>query len=243
MDMDLDIDENVNELNELDVKGCDDGFLFDALKRTEVEESFWQKLRAKESLLKQKSRQKWVREGDANTKFFHAGLQIRRRKNQIIALKKDDTWIEGVQPIKQEVKRYFESFFAEDGIHRPRLDGISFSELSVFDADLLTAPFEEQEVKEAIWSCDGDRSPGPDGFTFNFVKDCWKIIKEDIMGFLGEFHRNGVLPKAVTASFLTLTPKGDHPQSLTDYRPICLIGCMYKIIAHDEHFISKKLVD
>jgi hypothetical protein len=51
------------------------------------------------------------------------------------------------------------------------------------------------------------------------------------MGFLGEFHRNGVLPKAVTASFLTLIPKGDHPQCLTDYRPICLIGCMYKIIA------------
>jgi len=51
------------------------------------------------------------------------------------------------------------------------------------------------------------------------------------MGFMREFHRNAVLPKAVTASFLTLIPKGNHPQSLTEYRPICLIGCMRKILS------------
>ncbi|MCI26998.1 hypothetical protein A2U01_0048196, partial [Trifolium medium] len=136
-------DENIKELNDLEAKGGEDGFLFDALKQTEVEESFWQKLRAKESLLKQKSRQKWVREGDANTKNFHAGMQIRHRKNQIIALKKDDTWIEGVQPIKEEVKRHFEIFFKVNNYFRPRLEGISFSELSETEADTLIAPFGE----------------------------------------------------------------------------------------------------
>ena len=33
------------------------------------------------------------------------------------------------------------------------------------------------------------------------------------------------------ASFLALIPKTNHPQSFNDYRPISLIGCMYKIIA------------
>jgi len=52
------------------------------------------------------------------------------------------------------------------------LEGLSFQQLSVADSEFLTAPFEEKEVKEAIWSCDGNKSPGPDGFNFNFVKDC-----------------------------------------------------------------------
>jgi hypothetical protein len=51
------------------------------------------------------------------------------------------------------------------------LEGLSFQQLSVADSEFLTVPFEEK-VKEAIWSCDGDKSLGPDGFNFNFVKDC-----------------------------------------------------------------------
>jgi hypothetical protein len=51
------------------------------------------------------------------------------------------------------------------------------------------------------------------------------------MEFLREFYETAILPKGVTASFLTLIPKKDHPQELVDYRPICLIGCMYKIVS------------
>jgi hypothetical protein len=51
------------------------------------------------------------------------------------------------------------------------------------------------------------------------------------MAFMIEFHANAFLPKAFTASFLTLIPKKDHPQDLFDYRPICLIGSLYKVVS------------
>jgi hypothetical protein len=103
--------------------------------------------------------------------------------------------------------------------------------LTTDDNTLLLAPFEEEEVRDIIWSCDGNKSPGPDGFNLNFFKACWTIVKSDVMAFLLEFHANSVLPKAVTASFLTLVPKKDHPLNLFDYRPICLIGSLYKILS------------
>ncbi|GAU25188.1 hypothetical protein TSUD_150870 [Trifolium subterraneum] len=53
----------------------------------------------------------------------------------------------------------------------------------------------------------------------------------DIMAFLSEFHKSAILPKAITTSFLALIPKKDHPQSLSDYRPICLVSCLYKILS------------
>ncbi|PNX70644.1 cysteine-rich receptor-like protein kinase, partial [Trifolium pratense] len=97
--------------------------------------------------------------------------------------------------------------------------------------DLLLQPFSEEDVREVIWNCDGNKSLGPDGYNFNFLKECWPTLKCDVMEFLNEFHRNAVLPKAVTASFLALIPKKDHPQHLSEYRPICLIGILYKILS------------
>ncbi|CAJ2644735.1 unnamed protein product [Trifolium pratense] len=93
------------------------------------------------------------------------------------------------------------------------------------------APFSSEEVKEAIWSSDGNKCPGPDGFNFTFLKACWDIIKGDIIDFLHEFYNSAILPKAITASFLSLIPKKDHPQTLSDYRPICLVSSLYKILS------------
>jgi hypothetical protein len=43
--------------------------------------------------------------------------------------------------------------------------------LSIEDNAELIAPFSIEEVKEAVWSCDGNKSPGPDGFNLNFIKN------------------------------------------------------------------------
>ena len=42
---------------------------------------------------------------------------------------------------------------------------------------------------------------------------------------------NGIFPKGCNASFIALIPKVADPQNLNKYRPISLIGCMYKIVA------------
>ncbi|KHN27108.1 Transposon TX1 putative 149 kDa protein, partial [Glycine soja] len=95
----------------------------------------------------------------------------------------------------------------------------------------LIAPFSDQEIKEAVWSCGGDKCPGPDGFNFNFIKEFWGVMKPEFRRFVDEFHAHGSFPRGSNASFLALIPKVNHPQSLNDYRPISLIGCMYKVIA------------
>lgn len=45
-----------------------------------------------------------------------------------------------------------------------------------------------------------------------------------------EFFENSKLPKGMTSYFLALIPKISYPQRLTDYRPISLIGSLYKIL-------------
>jgi hypothetical protein len=229
--VDLNIDNTVKKLNEVE-ELLDDGDRDPSTLNTkELVKKFWEQIHAKESLLRQKSRLKWIQEGDSNSHFFHSVIKGRRRRNQLVSLKKGDDWLKGVDEIKSELKDHFSQHFTEEWSNRPFLQGIDFNTLSVDDNALLLAPFDEEEVRETIWSCDGNKSPGPDGFNLNFFKACWSIVKQDVMDFLRKFHENAVLPKAVTTSFLTLIPKKDHPQVLFDYHHICLIGSLYKILS------------
>jgi hypothetical protein len=50
------------------------------------------------------------------------------------------------------------------------------------------------------------------------------------MRFISEFHRNGKLTKGLNSTFIALIPKVDSPQRLNDFRPISLVGSLYKIL-------------
>lgn len=55
-------------------------------------------------------------------------------------------------------------------------------------------------------------------------------MKEDIINFVKGFHSKEILSKAITSSFLTLITNIPHPINLEDYRPICLVGFLFKIV-------------
>lgn len=147
-------------------------------------------------MLRQKSRQKWLSEGDANISFFHACIKARRARNQIVALLVDDSWVEEVAGVKCEIQNYFSKQFDELDWERSVLDDLSFPMLSQEQNDALSAAFSFEEVEDAALSCDGNKSPGPDGFNFNFIKRFWGCLKGDIFGLMVEFCVNGKLPKS-----------------------------------------------
>lgn len=79
--------------------------------------------------------------------------------------------------------------------------------ISDADNQFLVGAFLEDEVKQAVWSCGGSKSPGQDGFTFKFVQKMWPTLKKDIMAFVTDFHLNGRIVKGGNPSFVTLIPK------------------------------------
>jgi len=108
---------------------------------------------------------------------------------------------------------------------------MNFWRLFVVEGNTLIYPFNETEVKAAVWDCDGYKSPDPDGIPMGFIKDFWPELKGDIMWCVLEFHRKGRLSKGINSTFIALIPKIDNPHRLNDFRLIALLGCLYKILA------------
>ena len=95
----------------------------------------------------------------------------------------------------------------------------------------METTFTPKEVKAAIWECDSNKAPGPDGINFFFIKKAWETIGDDIYGLVDDFYLSGLLPDGINSSFITLFPKVVGANKLKDFKPISLIGCLDKIIS------------
>ena len=49
-------------------------------------------------------------------------------------------------------------------------------------------------------------------------------------GLFFDFHRNGFFEKSLNATFISLIPKVAGALDLKDFRPISLVGSVYKIL-------------
>ena len=76
-----------------------------------------------------------------------------------------------------------------------------------------------------------DKSPGPDGFTFGFYRHFWSTIECDVFEAVKHFFTHGDIPNGCNSIFIALIPKIPDANMVKDFRPISLIGSIYKIIA------------
>ncbi|XP_023753430.1 uncharacterized protein LOC111901792 [Lactuca sativa] len=120
--------------------------------------------------LKQKSRSKWALEGDENNAFFHGLINKHHRSQRINGIKENGFWISDPVEIKERVFKHFAGRFTEPIKSRPKFISSKFLKLPPYAIEYLEEPFSLAEVKSAIWACGPDRAPGPEGFSFTFLK-------------------------------------------------------------------------
>jgi hypothetical protein len=180
---------------------------------------------------RQKSRVRWLKEGDKCTKFFHQVASANRRNNSIESLMVNGLSTSDPACIGEHVVSYYESLFSEPLSWRPKLDNLEFNRLNGAEASSLEDPFEEREVREVIKGMDRDKAPGPDGFSMAFFQDCWEVVKGDFMAVFGDFHARGKFVKSINSTFISLIPKIQGAKEVKDFRPISLVSGVYKIIS------------
>ncbi|GAU18665.1 hypothetical protein TSUD_124980 [Trifolium subterraneum] len=75
------------------------------------------------------SRSIWLKEGDANSKYFHSIIASCGRDNIFTTIQVDGITMKGVQPICQAVS-HFASHFKASIVERPKVDNLQFKRLT-----------------------------------------------------------------------------------------------------------------
>lgn len=203
----------------------------DVHRRKSLFGELWRLLKAKDVNMVQRARSRWLTNGDANSKYFHKCVKLRHNRNSIKALKVGEEWVQSPMDVRRVVVVFFTNHVAASEWECPKLDGVPFEMVGEEDNVRLVAPFSIEEIEGVMEECDGDNSPGLDGFNFVFVKKFWYLIKGEIRIMFDQFHGNDKLPKAMLAYFVALIPIINLPMELKDYRLISLLGCLYKLLA------------
>lgn len=119
---------------------------------------------------------KWVKLGDAPTKFFHANA-IKYRRN-LITMLEDDT---GAPMVDHQTKAgliwiAFKQRLGVSEFSQSNLKLDHFLQLQL-DFTPLVQPFTTKEIDGVVRSLPSDKAPGLDGFNTDFIKKCWFIVR------------------------------------------------------------------
>ena len=72
---------------------------------------------------------------------------------------------------------------------------------------------------------------------------CWNIVKEDIVNLFEDFHQGRLEVKRLNYRIITLLPKKVGADRIQQFRPICLLNCLYKWITKTLMLRLDPLVD
>ncbi|KAK8292157.1 hypothetical protein V6Z12_D06G104300 [Gossypium hirsutum] len=187
------------------------------------EESYWA----------QRSRSRWLREGDRNTKFFHAKATGRLKKNNIERLKDaEGNWVTNSKEICKVAKDYFVSLFRSNSQNANIQKMGHIKECVTRETnERLNMIYTEEEITQAIKQMDPNKAPGIDGLSGNFFKHHWEIVGKDTIRYCLDILNGKKDISCLNDTMIILIPKTRDPCELTNFRPISLCRFVYKIIS------------
>nr|GFA54722.1 RNA-directed DNA polymerase, eukaryota, reverse transcriptase zinc-binding domain protein [Tanacetum cinerariifolium] len=114
----------------------------------------------------------------------------------------DGIWIESLNRVKGEFFHHFSSRFDKLDARRAHIEMRYPKTLTCDQQVELESDVSNEEMKKAVWDYEIDKSPGPNVFTFG-----------------------------CNLSFIALIPKIPDANTVKEFRPISLIGSLYKIVS------------
>lgn len=197
-----------------------------------VLEEFNEAVKDENSLLFQKAKVEWLKEGDRNTEYFHKIIKGRLHKGRIMSVCNEKGERFENEKVADQFINHFQEFLGKKETVKEFSNSFVFPNKLTNDEALdMVRSVSESEIKNAMFDIDGAKAPGPDGFTSRFYRSAWSIVGKDVCRAIQEFFDNGKLLGEVNATLISLVPKMATPDKVSDFRPIACCNVLYKCIS------------
>ncbi|KAH1129231.1 hypothetical protein J1N35_000609 [Gossypium stocksii] len=133
----------------------------------------------------QRSRIKWLREGDRNIRYFHVRATSRQKKNRIEKLKDSSgNWVYKVDDFCKVAVDYFQYLFKFDAptngdFNMNHIQHCITQEIN----NSLRRDFTEGEILEVFKKMDPKKAPGIAGLSGSFFKNNWDVVDKEVVLF------------------------------------------------------------
>ncbi|GJR44770.1 RNA-directed DNA polymerase, eukaryota, reverse transcriptase zinc-binding domain protein [Tanacetum coccineum] len=160
------------------------GDVFENVKLREKQKEYVAAMKDEEKLLYQKAEVKWISIGDRNNAYFHKVLKSRNHKCRINRNDDCGNKYEGDDVARQFV-RHFQKFLGEEVQvkHMKNVNMLIKNKLFEAEANNMVRDVSNAEIKEAMFLINGNKAPGPDGFSSLHIQDNILSSQELLKGY------------------------------------------------------------
>lgn len=137
------------------------------------------------------------------------------------------------EELKSHITSYYKELFGREdtmGIHLEEGLWSEYDKVTPEENERLTRLFTLEELDAAVKEIRNNTTPGPYGLSSEFFKEFWLKIRMDVMEMLKSFHKGGLDLRRLNYGVIILIPKLKLPNNIKQFRPICLLNAIYKII-------------
>ena len=197
-----------------------------------------------------RSRAKWYEEGERASSSYFLKLEKRNFESKLIpCLNTGTSSVKDSVEILNLLNEHYNSLYSkgetvseseiEQNVNRIDLPKLSNVQVQDLEKDVTV-----EELGATLMQFSNNKSPGSDGFPYDFFKVFWGEIKHFVHRSLVFGLKNGELSITQREGLITLVPKPSKPRNLiSSWRPITLLNSTYKILAGTMANRLKKVLD
>ncbi|KAL3716688.1 hypothetical protein ACJRO7_008301, partial [Eucalyptus globulus] len=187
-----------------------------------------------ESFYRQKSRVRWLKDGDLNTRFFHQMVNKHHLQNKIISVTSGDTTTLDPSEVQKVFVDHFQNLLAASPtsgcLVKEEIQAVLNHLLVEEQVRFLSSPISDDEIRNTLFSLATGKAPGPDGFNVEFFKRSWDIVGASVIMAVKDFFVTGELLKQINTTIIALVPKIPNASTVHDFRLIACCNTIYKCI-------------
>ena len=175
-----------------------------------------------------------MKDGDCNSKFFHAVASQRRKSNEILKLKDSSgIWHSQQSDLERVAGAYLQSMFTSASTSSFQQVINHVCEVVTLDINgTLLAEFTHDEVKRALFQMHPTKASRPDSMNPLFFQKYWLIVGTDVSNAVLDCINSSNILQSNNFSHITLILKRKNLEIISHFWPISLCNVIFKIVSN-----------